>query len=97
MPIGVADEPDRDSTVLDLAPGALLCCYTDGLVERRDKPLDAGMDRLAEVLGKVLADPASAVGGTMAEKSCNAVMRELAGGVAANDDIAVVTMYHHQL
>lgn len=93
VPIGVADEPDRGSTVLEMAPGTLLCCYTDGLVERRDKPLDSGIDRLAEVLGKVLADPASALGGTMAEKACNAVMRELVGGVAANDDIAVVTLY----
>ena len=95
VPIGVADEPDRCSTVLELPPGSLLCCYTDGLVERRDKPLDAGIDRLAEVLGKVVAEPAPAVGGTVAENACGAVMRELVGSVAANDDIAVVMLYRH--
>jgi PAS domain S-box-containing protein len=33
---------------VDLAPGALLVCYTDGLVERRDRILDDGLDWLAE-------------------------------------------------
>jgi serine phosphatase RsbU (regulator of sigma subunit) len=34
----------------ELEPGALLLAYTDGLVERRDEPLNAGMDRLADRL-----------------------------------------------
>src|SRR4051794_11991719 len=35
-----------------LAPGTLLALYTDGLVERRDRVIDVGIDRLAEALGR---------------------------------------------
>ncbi len=30
-----------------LGPGAIVCLYTDGLVERRDEPLDVGIEALA--------------------------------------------------
>ncbi|GII24037.1 SpoIIE family protein phosphatase [Planosporangium mesophilum] len=40
---------------LDLPSGALLALYTDGLVERRDSDLDAGIDALATQLTKVAA------------------------------------------
>jgi PAS domain S-box-containing protein len=33
-----------------VSPGTLLALYTDGLVERRDEEITAGIDRLAEVL-----------------------------------------------
>ena len=36
-PIGVADDPQRRSATAVIPPGALLCCFTDGLVERRDQ------------------------------------------------------------
>ena len=39
-PIGVADAAVRQVTTLALAPGAVLCLFTDGLVERRDEPID---------------------------------------------------------
>ena len=35
VPIGVADDPRRQTTTLPLAPGTVLCFFTDGLVERR--------------------------------------------------------------
>ena len=44
-PIGVADTPRRQVTTLALAPGAVLCLFTDGLVERRDEPIDDGITR----------------------------------------------------
>ena len=55
-PIGVADVPRRQVTTLALAPGAVLCFFTDGLVERRNKPLDDGLtllrrDRVARAAG----------------------------------------------
>jgi serine phosphatase RsbU (regulator of sigma subunit) len=31
-----------------LQPGETVLLYTDGLVERRSRPIDTGMDRLAE-------------------------------------------------
>jgi hypothetical protein len=48
----------RATTVTGIPPGALLCLYTDGLVERRDQPLDAGIGQLADVLGQ-FAGPAT--------------------------------------
>lgn len=41
---------------VDLAPGALLVCYTDGLVERRDRILDDGLDWLADRLREYVSD-----------------------------------------
>ncbi|MEW2620434.1 PP2C family protein-serine/threonine phosphatase [Streptomyces sp. NPDC048106] len=35
----------------ELAPGATLALYTDGLVERRSAGIDAGIERLAQALG----------------------------------------------
>ncbi len=39
----------REATAV-LAPGASIVLYTDGLVERRDAPIDAGLDRLLDVV-----------------------------------------------
>ncbi len=37
---------------MTLQPGARLLLYTDGLFERRDRPADAGRDRLVEELDR---------------------------------------------
>ena len=44
--IGVAAARPRQVTTLDMPPGTTLCLYTDGLVERRDRPLDDGLAML---------------------------------------------------
>jgi serine phosphatase RsbU (regulator of sigma subunit) len=56
VPIGVArDSPYHEATVT-VAPGATLVAFTDGLVERRGEPLDAGLARLrAAAVGQRLA------------------------------------------
>jgi serine phosphatase RsbU (regulator of sigma subunit) len=38
-----------EPTSFVMAPGSILLAFTDGLVERRDQPLDAGLDRLRDV------------------------------------------------
>jgi serine phosphatase RsbU (regulator of sigma subunit) len=92
-PIGVADNPARASTVTVIPPGALLCLYTDGLVERRDQPLDAGIGQLADVLGQF-----AGTGGDTpaprpaADAACAAVMRTLVGNAPARDDVAVLVL-----
>jgi phosphoserine phosphatase RsbU/P len=95
-PIGVADDPPRTSSVTAVPPGALLCCYTDGLVERRDQALDQGISRLTATLGSLIQTaPASGNPGSMslAEEAAAAVMRALIGNQAARDDIAVVILH----
>jgi putative methionine-R-sulfoxide reductase with GAF domain len=79
LPVGVKLDRPRHVTSLQLPPGALLCCYTDGLVERRDAALDDGLHRL---LGVVRPEPA--------EQVCIRVMGAMVGSDVPTDDIAVL-------
>src|SRR5436305_5906503 len=45
-PVGVPGGLRRRTMTIHLPPGALLCFYTDGLVERRDASLDLSLERL---------------------------------------------------
>jgi phosphoserine phosphatase RsbU/P len=92
-PIGVADAPPRKSAVIAIPPGALLCLYTDGLVEQRGQSLDAGIGKLGDVLRQLAAAGDTAAALPMAESACAAVMRALVGNVPAADDIAVLVLY----
>jgi phosphoserine phosphatase RsbU/P len=96
-PIGTADDPGRRSATAVIPPGALLCCFTDGLVERRDEVIDLGIGRVAATLDQLIADGVSH-GGVLvplAEDACAAVMRNLVGSAPARDDIALL-MLHRQ-
>jgi serine phosphatase RsbU (regulator of sigma subunit) len=77
--IGVDLAVERQVTTLKIRPGTLLCCYTDGLVERPDRPLDEGLDWLTRV---IRAEPP--------ERACARVMGALIGGESARDDIALL-------
>jgi serine phosphatase RsbU (regulator of sigma subunit) len=92
--IGVAPAQHRRSTVTIIPPGALLCLYTDGLVERRDQSLEAGIGHLADVVGQ-FAGAAGDVRGSLplAEAACAGVMRALVGNAPASDDVAVVVLH----
>jgi anti-sigma regulatory factor (Ser/Thr protein kinase) len=78
-PLGVGRFP-RQGTSVELSPGAVLCFFTDGLVERRDVPLDA---RLRQLRDCVTAAPPDAV--------CRLVMAELASS-PTTDDVAVLAL-----
>jgi phosphoserine phosphatase RsbU/P len=80
-PIGVTDAPVRQVTTLALAPGAVLCLFTDGLVERRDEPIDDGITLLCET---VTPGPPEGV--------CVSVMRALVGIQYPGDDIALLVL-----
>jgi serine/threonine-protein kinase RsbW len=47
--------------VLTLQPGARLLLYTDGLFERRDRPLDEGLERLVDEFGRRTTAPLPAL------------------------------------
>jgi len=50
-PLGARTQrPRTRSGAAPFPPGSLLLLYTDGLIERRHEPLQAGFDRLAEVV-----------------------------------------------
>jgi phosphoserine phosphatase RsbU/P len=91
-PIGTADDPRRRSVTILIPPGALLCCFTDGLVERRGQVLDQGMDKLAAVLAKVIAAGPGGMTKPAEEDACAEIMRALVGNTPAQDDIAVLVL-----
>ncbi|GAA3438828.1 SpoIIE family protein phosphatase [Kutzneria kofuensis] len=72
----------RRSHVVDVPPGATVCFYTDGLIERRDRPIDAG---LAELLNAVAAVPSETV--------CAELMTEFVEGQPTADDVALLVVH----
>jgi sigma-B regulation protein RsbU (phosphoserine phosphatase) len=96
-PIGTADDPERRSATAVIPPGALLCCFTDGLVERRDQAIDIGLGRVAATLDELIAADLSQSGRSvpLAEDACAAVMRTLVGNSPARDDIALIALHRH--
>ncbi|MFB4311911.1 PP2C family protein-serine/threonine phosphatase [Actinomadura sp. GTD37] len=77
--IGMGADLPRRTMAIEFPPGALLCFYTDGLVERRGSSLNAGIDRLRAA---VTAGPPEEVGA--------AVMAALIGREQAEDDVALL-------
>jgi hypothetical protein len=108
-PIGAVDEPARHFATAVIPPGALLCCFTDGLVERRDEVIDAGIGRVAITLDELISpgqdtrhdrghDPARGGGSALlAEDACAAVMRSLVGSAAPQDDIALIALHRFEV
>ncbi len=96
-PIGTADDPGRRSATAVIPPGALLCCFTDGLVERRDEAIDHGIGRVAAALDELMAVDADHGDASvpLAEEACAAVMRKLVGSATARDDIALLALHRH--
>jgi phosphoserine phosphatase RsbU/P len=82
--IGMALRAQRPVTTVPIPPGALLCFFTDGLVERRGEVIDAGLDRLCRA---VTAQPP--------EAACAAVMGALVGSEPSRDDIALLMIRRH--
>ncbi|MBV8993159.1 MAG: SpoIIE family protein phosphatase [Pseudonocardiales bacterium] len=80
-PVGVSSALPRHSTEINLPAGALLCFYTDGLIERRETSLDVGLKRLCEA---VVAGPVESV--------CTNIMGQLIGNNPPVDDIAVLVL-----
>ncbi len=77
--IGFPDVRPRHVTTLDLPPGTVLCLYTDGLVERRDRPIDEGISKLCSAV--TASDP---------ETGCAAVMAAMADYSPHSDDVALL-------
>jgi len=80
--IGADAATPRQAVTVAIPPGGLLCMCTDGLIERRDVPLDEGLERLCKA---VQAGPA--------EAACAAIMSALVGNEEMRDDIAVLVFH----
>ena len=86
LPIGVDPDRRRHASVVTLPPGTAVCMYTDGLIERRGRPLTVGLEQLTAA---VFAGPAESV--------CTAVMQALVGADPPADDIALLVLRRHPL
>jgi serine phosphatase RsbU (regulator of sigma subunit)/integral membrane sensor domain MASE1/anti-sigma regulatory factor (Ser/Thr protein kinase) len=83
VPLGAFSHTRFDSVKVPLERGSMLVLYTDGLVERRQVPINAGIGVLASVL--------AAANGS-ADRACEDVVARLVGGGGAADDVAVLAL-----
>ena len=83
VPLGTADPATYTEAHDRIEPGGTLLLYTDGLVERRDTPLD---DRLAQ-----LRTVAGVAGGELGH-SCDEIINGLLGGSRPADDVALLAV-----
>jgi len=81
LPLGVdGDAPTQAATAI-LEAGATLVLYTDGLVERREKTLDEGLELVRETAGSVDAGPDTLV---------DHVLRRVFDEAEREDDVAIL-------
>ena len=85
-PLGVGDGSGRVVQV-PFPPGSSLLSYTDGLVERRDEPIDVGISRLADVFAATNGSVWGAVSDVLEAMA-------VPGGERSGDDVAVVIAHH---
>lgn len=83
--IGIPSPQERQVTTLEMPAGALLCLYTDGLVERRGWPIDDGIEHLCKAIKD--SEP---------EACCAAAMAALADVRPPSDDIALLIIRREQ-
>jgi serine phosphatase RsbU (regulator of sigma subunit) len=80
-PLGVETGRPRHATTVSLPPGAVLCLYSDGLVERRNLVIDDNIEKLR-----------STVTANAPESVCVDIMGQLVGYGTPEDDVAVLTI-----
>jgi GAF domain-containing protein len=80
--LGIRDRPER---VVRFGPASSLVLFTDGLIERRDEGIDAGLARLAGVL-KAAPPPDPA-------QLCDLLVRQAVSRNGRDDDTAVLCAY----
>ena len=78
-PLGTLRNTHRTAASFALAPGGVLLLYTDGLIERRDEPIDDGLERLR-----------TATSAQLPHAVCRDVMHRLVGSTIMTDDIALL-------
>jgi serine phosphatase RsbU (regulator of sigma subunit) len=85
--LGVDPTTSRRDSVVDLAGGATVLLFTDGLIERRSGDLDSGMARLREVAAELAARPLAEL--------CDEIIERLVQG-RPEDDVALVALRLHR-
>jgi anti-sigma regulatory factor (Ser/Thr protein kinase) len=81
LPLGVSRQTKYDEAEYRLAPGSTLLLYTDGLIESRGTPIDAGMERLAAAVSAHVGDDL--------EQLCERLLATVSG---SEDDVAMLAL-----
>ncbi|MGY1733367.1 SpoIIE family protein phosphatase [Geodermatophilus sp. SYSU D01045] len=85
--LGVDPEVPRRESVVELERGTTVLLYTDGLVERRDADLDAGLARLTATLAEL--------GDRPLQELCDLLVERMVDG-HPDDDVALVAVRLHR-
>ncbi|WP_432571214.1 SpoIIE family protein phosphatase [Kineococcus sp. SYSU DK005] len=83
--LGLLPDVERTDHAVTLDPGATVVLYTDGLVERRDAPLQDGLEWLRTTLEQLHHLPV--------EELCDALLARLDG--PPEDDVALLVLRAH--
>lgn len=84
--LGVVDNPVYELRAAKLAPGDLVCMYTDGIVEARNRAGDEfGVERLAETISKMRGESAQRLARLIFSD-----LRAFASGTLPGDDITLL-------
>ncbi|GAA3285584.1 SpoIIE family protein phosphatase [Dactylosporangium vinaceum] len=86
LPIGVPRGGDRAETSTVISPRGVLLVYTDGLVERRRRPITVGIDDAADTVQSHQMLPV--------EQLADRIMEQMVGADGASDDVALL-LYRH--
>jgi len=81
--LGFDPETDRHDHTVTVAAGDTLLLYTDGLVERRDSPIEEGLRRLQHAIGALV--------GADLDSLCDELVQTLLPA-NADDDVALVAV-----
>jgi serine/threonine-protein kinase RsbW len=84
LPLDAHGVGARGEGELELAPGGGLVLYTDGLVERRSRPLRDGFDELVAALERTERAPGAGLASSLADA--------LLGSDARDDDVCVLAL-----
>jgi GAF domain-containing protein/anti-sigma regulatory factor (Ser/Thr protein kinase) len=87
IPLGALPDTRYTATTVTIEPGSTLLLYTDGLVERRDLPLDEGLERLRSCV----------VDDRDCEALCDAVLARCSTGYGGRDDVALLAVGYQAL
>ncbi len=85
-PLGATSGARFESIDIVVAAGETLVFYTDGLVERRGEPFDAGLDRLAASATVGRREPRTL------EEFADWLIADALGGQPASDDVALLLL-----
>ncbi len=82
LPLGADPAATYSEWHTTLEPGATVVLYTDGLVERPDRPIDEGLDLLAQAAARAPREP---------DEMIDAIVQELLGP-RRGDDVALLAI-----